>query len=100
MPDGVSARNAGSSKALAGLTIDARHGSAGLVRTAIAAVERIAAARGRPIAAPVTNSSGGGGGVPAPLLGAAAIALVMAAGAAAFRARAGTRRSGVAGSGS
>jgi ABC-type Fe3+ transport system permease subunit len=51
MPNGLAVRGAGPPRALTGLSIDSRHRSAGLVRTAVLAVERIAQARGRPIAA-------------------------------------------------
>lgn len=51
MPNGLAARGAGAPRALDGLRIDSGHQSAGLVRTAVLAIERIAQARGRPIAA-------------------------------------------------
>jgi GNAT superfamily N-acetyltransferase len=62
MPDGLSLQAAGPASALTGLTVDAHQQSAGLARTAVLAVERVAAARGHPIAAPVLSGTSGGGG--------------------------------------
>jgi GNAT superfamily N-acetyltransferase len=62
MPDGLSLQAAGPASALTGLTVDAHQQSAGLARTAVLAVERVAAARGHPIAAPVLIGTSGGGG--------------------------------------
>jgi hypothetical protein len=60
MPNGLAVRAAGSSRALAGLSIDSGHRSAGLVRTAVLAIQRIAQARGRPIAAVKVSGSRSG----------------------------------------
>ena len=62
MPDGLSLQAAGPASALTGLTVDAHQQSAGLARTAVLAVERVAAARGHPIAAPVLSGTSGGVG--------------------------------------
>ena len=77
MPDGLSLQAAGPASALAGLTVDAHQQSAGLARTAVLAVERIAAARGHPIAAPALGASGGGS---TGLLLAAVVAVLLVAG--------------------
>jgi hypothetical protein len=76
MPDGLSLQAAGSASALSGLAVDANQRSGGLARTAVLAVERIAAARGHPIAAPSLGVSGGGGGT-GPLLLAVLVVLVL-----------------------
>jgi hypothetical protein len=89
MPDGLAAERAGAgaAAALRGIAIDARHGSGGLVRTAVAAVERLAAADGHPIAAVALDAGGGGGGSPVGAIAAGAVvALALAlAGAARWR---------------
>jgi hypothetical protein len=89
MPDGVSLQAAGPASALTGLAVDTHQQSGGLARTAVLAVERIAAARGRPIAAPSLGASGGGGAT-GPLLlllllAAAVLLLLLAAGLVARR---------------
>jgi hypothetical protein len=95
MPDGLAIQHAGSPAAVASMTVDRSGGSAGLVRTAIAAVRRIAVGRGRPISVPVF-ARGGGGGLPALVPAGAGIALGLVAAGAVVRGRAGTRRSGAA----
>jgi hypothetical protein len=95
MPDGVSVEHAGSSSAVGSLPVDRTHGSAGLVRTAIDAVRRIAVARGEAIAAPRVAGGGGGGLTPLLLAGGALVLILIATGAV-VRGRAGTRRSGAA----
>ncbi len=106
MPDGVAIADAGSASAVHGITIDARDGSAGLAETAMAAVERIASARGKPIAAPEVATPSGG--APVALIG-VIVAALLALGAGGWAAqrgrlrstgRAGRRRSDVVGSGS
>ena len=67
MPAGFGQANAGPPTALAGLTVDARHGGDGLARSAIAAAVRLAAANGHPVSTPKVSSSCGskaGGGTP------------------------------------
>jgi GNAT superfamily N-acetyltransferase len=81
MPDGLSLQAAGVTSALTGLAVDADHQSAGLARTAVLAIERIAAARGHPIAAPSLGGVGGGSGAGLLLFAAAAAALLVLAGA-------------------
>jgi MYXO-CTERM domain-containing protein len=78
MPDGLSLQAAGSASALSGLAVDDHQQSGGLARTAVLAVERIAAARGHPIAAPALGTSSGGGGATGPLLFAAVAVLLLA----------------------
>ena len=80
MPDGLSMQAAGPASALTGLTVDAHQQSGGLARTAVLAVERIAAARGHPIAAPALGASSGGGDTG--LLISAVAAVLLVAGAA------------------
>jgi|HubBroStandDraft_1064217.scaffolds.fasta_scaffold126082_2 hypothetical protein len=77
MPDGLSLQAAGSASALSGLVVDTDQRAGGLARTAVLAVERIAAARGHPIAAPALRASGGGGG--GPLLFVIPVVLLLAA---------------------
>lgn len=89
MNAGYGVSNAGPQGVLNGLVPDANHQADGLARSAIAAVERIATANGKPIAAPAlpasSGSSGGGGGV-SPLLtfGAPVLLVVLAAAGAAL----------------
>jgi hypothetical protein len=78
MPDGLSLQAAGPASALTGLAVDTHQQSGGLARTALLAVERIAAARGRPIAAPSLGASSGGG-VTGPLIVAAVAVLLLLA---------------------
>jgi hypothetical protein len=78
MPDGLSLQAAGPGSALKGITIPAHAQSAGLARTALLAIERIAAARGRPIVAPSLDA-GTGGGVTGPLVVAIAVILLLVA---------------------
>jgi hypothetical protein len=81
MPDGLASQRAGAPGALAGIHVDAHDGSAGLARTAVAAVERIGAAEGHPIAAVATAAgSGGSGGGAAVVIAIAATALLLIAG--------------------
>lgn len=70
MPAGFGATNAGSPTALSGLRVDARHGSDGLARSAIAAAVRLAAANGHPVSTPKVSSSCGSkaGGGTSPLI--------------------------------
>jgi hypothetical protein len=70
MPAGFGQTNAGPSNALSGLTVDARHGSDGLARSAIAAAVRLAAANGHPVSTPKVSSSCGSkaGGGTSPLI--------------------------------
>lgn len=65
MPDGMAAEHAGpgAAQALREVPVQADDGSAGLVRTAVLEVERIAADDGHPIA-PVALTTGGGGSTP------------------------------------
>lgn len=79
MPDGLASQHAGPTSALAGIAVDAHQGAAGLARTAVTAVERIAAADGRPIApVSVATSSGGGDAVVVMAVAAAALLLIVA----------------------
>jgi hypothetical protein len=88
MPDGLSLQAAGPPSALSGLAVDADQRSGGLARTAVLAVERIAAARGHPIAAPSLAASGGGGGAGPLLFAVPAALLVVVAGFVVWRRRA------------
>jgi hypothetical protein len=87
MPNGFgTAGGAPAVLALRGLRPDARHNAAGLVVSAILAVERLSAATGHPIAAPplpsVTAGGHSGGGVsPALTFGAPVALVVLIAGA-------------------
>ncbi|HEX4107805.1 MAG TPA: hypothetical protein VHX88_06695 [Solirubrobacteraceae bacterium] len=67
-PQGLAVQDAVPASDLAGVPMDVDHQSAGLARTAVRAVERIAAARGRPIAPPPlpASDSGATGGNDAP----------------------------------
>jgi hypothetical protein len=87
MPAGLASAAAGSPSALAGVTVDRSHGSDGLARTAVLAVERIAAARGHPIAAPVLPKvNGGGAGGTSPIVYIVPVVLlVLVAGGVALR---------------
>jgi hypothetical protein len=87
MPDGLSLRAAGPASALTGLAVDDHQQSGGLVRTAVLAVERIAVARGHPIAAPTLEPSSGGGNAGLLLSAAAAVLLVVGGGFAVCRRR-------------
>jgi GNAT superfamily N-acetyltransferase len=78
MPDGLSLQAAGSPSALTGLAVDADQRSAGLARTAVLAVERIAASRGHPIVAPALAASGGSGTGPLLFVAPAVLILVVA----------------------
>jgi len=66
MPSGFGVAAAGSPKALAAIKIDTRHGSDGLVRSAIAAAAALLRAAGRTVASPSVASAGSGRGGPAP----------------------------------
>jgi hypothetical protein len=87
MPDGMAAEyaGAGAAGALRGISIDAGHGSGGLVRTAVAAVERLAAADGHPIAAVALDAGGGSGGSPIAPIAVGAVVVLALAGAARWR---------------
>jgi hypothetical protein len=87
MPDGLSLRAAGPANALTGLAVDDHQQSGGLARTAVLAVERIAVARGHPIAAPALEPSSGGGNPGLLLSAAAAVLLVVGGGFAVCRRR-------------
>jgi hypothetical protein len=87
MPDGLSLQAVGPATALSGLAVDASQRSGGLARTAVLAVERIAAARGHPIAAPSLEASGGGGGTEPLLFAVPAVLLLAAAGFVVWRRR-------------
>jgi hypothetical protein len=76
MPDGLATQDAGPANALRGLAIDSTQQSAGLAKTAVLAVERIAAARGHPIASPSLGGGGGSQGAPPVLV----LAIVVAVG--------------------
>ena len=85
MPDGLSLQAAGPPSVLSGLTVDAHQQSIGLARTAVLAVERIAAARGHPIAAPTLAAGSGGAGSAVPLILAVAATLLLAGAVVAWR---------------
>jgi hypothetical protein len=76
MPDGLALQAAGPRSALKGIAIDAHQRSAGLARTALLAVERIAAARGHPIVAP-SLGLGTGASATGPLVIAIAVAILL-----------------------
>jgi hypothetical protein len=78
MPDGLSLHAAGPRSAMKGIAIPAHEQSAGLARTALLAIERIAAARGQPIVAPSLGPRTGGG-VTGPLVVAIAVILLLVA---------------------
>jgi hypothetical protein len=82
MPNGFGVFHAGPVGALSGLKVDAAHQSNGLVRSAIFAVQRIAAANGKPIilssVAPA-NSRSGGGVSPLISFGAPAVLVILGA---------------------
>ncbi len=80
MPKGFGLAHLGPASALAGLHVDATHGTNGLVRTAIFAVQRLAAANGKPlppIAVPAVNTPAPSSG-PTWLLFVAPAALIVA----------------------
>ena len=81
MPNGLATQDAGPADALAGLAIDSTQQSAGLAKTAVLAIERIAAARGRPIEGPSLKAAGGSGGAPLVLVIAILVALGLGIGA-------------------
>ncbi len=64
MPAGFGVVAAGNIAVLAGLEVDTRHGSDGLVRSAIEAVVLLARATGRSLKQPSISSTGSGGGGP------------------------------------
>jgi hypothetical protein len=80
MPAGLALRDAGAPRALAGLRISSGQKSAGLVRTAVLAVQRIAQARGRPIAPVSLAKSGTDGGFTGSLVPVAAVVLLLGCG--------------------
>jgi hypothetical protein len=79
MPDGTAVEDVAPATALRGLRVDSTDGSAGLARTAIEAVEKIAAANGHPIAAPSLGGGSGGGGGVVPIAIVAVLLLLTAA---------------------
>ena len=83
MPAGYGTASAGPPQALAGLAVDANHGSDGLARSALTAVVRLARAMGRPIAAPAValTRPPSGGGLPGWVAFAAPVLAVLAAAA-------------------
>jgi hypothetical protein len=93
MPDGFGLSHAGSAGALAGLKPDAGQRSAGLTRTAILAVERIAHAEGKTVSPGAAG--GGSAGTTSPLLtfGGPAILVILGAFVAARMGRRAARRS-------
>ncbi len=85
MPAGFGVAAAGSTKGLAAIKIDTRHGSDGLVRSAIAAAAVLLHAKGKAIATPTVASGGSGGsGPPAAVLFAAPGGLLLLIGLIAF----------------
>jgi hypothetical protein len=92
MGDGLATQHAGPARAVAGLR-PSGGGSAALVQTALTAVQRVAAARGRPIA-PVTAPQAASSFSGAAVAGAAAIALLVVGGVAVVARRGGVRRVG------
>jgi hypothetical protein len=76
MPSGFGIAHAGSASALSGVKIDAAAKSDGLARAAIVAVQRIAQAAGKPIAA-ASGSGGGSGSGTSPLITFGAPALLV-----------------------
>jgi hypothetical protein len=81
MPAGFGLADAGPSAALAGLSVDRRHGSYGLIRSAILALVALARAAGHPISTPAIPSSSATsqGGFPVALLfGVPAVLLILA----------------------
>jgi hypothetical protein len=86
MPAGFGVAQAGPPAALAGTSVDTRHRSYGLTRSAILAVVALARARGRPIATPAIPAySTGGGGTPALVIFGVPAALLILAGLVAMR---------------
>jgi hypothetical protein len=77
MPNGLSLQ-AGPRSGVKGITTHPREGPTGLARTAVLAVERIAAARGHPIVAPSLDARTGGSAT-GPVLTAIAVTLVLVA---------------------
>lgn len=85
MPAGFGLVAAGSPSALAGLKVDTRHGSDGLVRSAIEAVVVLLRSKGQTIAGPSIPSAGsGGGGPPTSILFALPVGLLVLVGLFAF----------------
>jgi hypothetical protein len=83
MPAGFATIAAGPPDALRNLSLDTKHASYGLTRSAILAVVALARAHGRPIAAPAIPSySSSGGGLPTWALFAIPFALLITAGGA------------------
>jgi len=94
MPDGLALQGAGPASALTGLAVDGHQQSGGLARTAVLAVERIAGARGHPIASPALGGGASGGSSAGLLLAAAAAVLLVIVGGLVVRRRR-SRRPGV-----
>jgi len=86
MPAGFGVVAAGPPNALAGLKVDAHHGSYGLVRSAILAVVSLVRATGRTIATPSISSNSSAGGPPS-ILFAIPVALLILVGLATLRRR-------------
>jgi hypothetical protein len=79
MPAGFATVAAGPSTALNGMSVDSKHASYGLTRSAILAVVALARARGRPIATPAIPPNSSSSGPPAMLLfGIPAVLLILA----------------------
>ncbi|HUZ29304.1 MAG TPA: hypothetical protein VMU90_08695 [Solirubrobacteraceae bacterium] len=89
MPNGFGISHAGPPSALSGLKVDAAGKSDGLTRSAILAVQRIAQANAKPIAAlaPGGGKSGSGGTSPLITFGAPALIVLIAVSAIAWRQR-------------
>jgi len=86
MPAGFGVVAAGSLKALAAIKVDTRHGSDGLVRSAIAAVVVLLRATGGTLATPsIPSATSGGGGPPTFVLYGAPLVLVVLIGIVALR---------------
>lgn len=81
MPDGFGISHAGSASALGGLKVGASGRSNGLTRSAVIAVQRIAASAGKPIVPGKLASGGGSGGGTSPLITFAAPAILVLLGA-------------------
>ncbi len=82
MPAGYGLADAGSAAALAGVPVDHRHSSYGLVRSAILALVALARAAGHPISAPAipSGSATSHGAFPVALLFVVPVALLMLTG--------------------
>ena len=81
MPDGFGLARADPASSVKGLAIDSAHGSNGLARSAIMAVQRVASANGKPISVGAASSGGSGSGGVSPLIAFGAPALLVVLGA-------------------